>query len=153
MQRRETVYYEENGQRFDVKAGREELIKYRDICKRQTVAKKEMDKAIKERGEMEPRILDIIEEIGQSNVKVGGATVYLHRQLWGNARQDHLGNRDYETATKALIMAGVPEMVQTRFNVMQVSAYIRELDKNDEIPIVLREGLQIDEKISARVRG
>ena len=153
MERNESVHYEEGGTRYEVRVGREDFVQFRDACKRASHFKREMDEAIKEREKLQPRILELIATIGQPNIKVGGSTIYLHRQLWANAHQDINGVRNYQAATDALIEAGFPELVETKFNVMRVSALVREMDKQDDISPVLEEGLEIKEKISARIRG
>lgn len=153
MARNESVHYEESGNRYEVKIGRDQLIEYRDTCKKAKKAKKDMDEANAKRDKMQPEILEIMEEIGQNNVKVGGSLVYLHRQLWANAKVNERGERDYETSCEALRDAGLGELVAERFNVQSVSSVIRELDKNDDVPEELYDGLHITEKISARVKG
>ena len=132
---------------------RKEFVDYVDLNRRIKELEAKVKDLRKEREKHEPAVLELMSQLGVTSVKAAGATVYLHRQLWANARQYDGGVRDYATACGALVECGHPEMVETKFNVMRVSSLVRELDEKDDIPIELYEALDITEKVQARVRG
>jgi hypothetical protein len=100
-----------------------------------------------EREGLEQELLSEFEELGSSSIRLQGKTVYVHRQLWANARDG-----DYDRACAALIEAGLGEFVQERFNTQTVSAYVRELDqKGEDLPPELEETLTVAERFSVRV--
>ncbi len=85
-------------------------------------------KAVKAESEkLGASLLEQFAEAGIQNARVNGLTVYVHRQLWASAVD---GN--YEAACQALRDSGYGEFIQTRFNINQVSAIARELDKGGQ---------------------
>jgi hypothetical protein len=101
---------------------------------------------------VEQQVLDQFIEGGVQSVKTAtGQTVYLHKQLWANARDG-----DHERACDALVVAGYGELVQRRFNTNRLSALVREITAEsgeNGMPPVLKDALAIREQVSARVRG
>lgn len=132
---------------------RQEFVEYVKLNRLIKEKEREVKDLRKKREDQEELILELLSQLGLDSVKSLGATIYIHRQLWANARQYEDGNRDYESACQGLIAVGHPEMVETKFNVMRVSSLVREYDKEDAIPDELRVTMEIAEKISARVRG
>ena len=118
---------------------------------------KDMERTLKEakreRDKIEPLVLDLLTELGVTSVKVDGNTIFIHRQLWANAKLNEEGARDYAGACDALVAHGEGEYVETKFNVMKVSSRIRELEEEGAIPEGLRSSLDITEKTGARVRA
>lgn len=101
-----------------------------------------------ERGRLEEKILDEMQHAGVQNMNIGGATVYLHRQLWARPRD---GNK--QAVIAALHEAGLDEYVSETFSTQSLSAYVRELDSYDEpLPPELEEVVQVDEVFKVRTR-
>lgn len=100
--------------------------------------------------DLQPLLLAAIEE-GRfpESSRVDGTTVFLRKQTWASAKD---GN--YEAACAALIECGLEGYVNTRFNTNSVSAYVRDLEK-EEIPIDprLAEVLNITEKFEVQARA
>lgn len=105
---------------------------------------------------LERTILDDFATEGVSSVKLNGSQtgrpdnvlVYLHRSLHASPKE---GN--HERACHALEMVGMNQLLERKFNVQSVSAYIRELDTNgDPIPDVIKEAFNVAEIFSVRTR-
>jgi uncharacterized protein YeeX (DUF496 family) len=97
---------------------------------------------------VEQQVLDQFIEGGVQSLKTAaGQTVYIHKQIWANAKDG-----DYDRACDALVVAGYGELVQRRFNTNRLSALVREIGEN-EMPPVLKDALAVREQVSARVRG
>jgi hypothetical protein len=97
--------------------------------------------------ELEESLLDSFGEAGVSSIKTATGTVSLTRQLWATCK-----NGDYDHACEALRQAGMGEFVQPRFNSSTLSAYFRELDReNKPIPAVLEGAIDVAERFSLRV--
>lgn len=101
-----------------------------DIQKRHL--KERLEKVEKEMDELQPVLLEDYAELGQSSAKIGGYTVYLYNQWWAGAVKGPDGEGDYETSCAALDEAGLGDMVQPRFNVMTLSAWVRELPRDQD---------------------
>ena len=115
---------------------------------------KDLKKLKKDRNDMTEPVLELFAQMGVTSVKtIHGPTIYIHNQTWANARKDENEVRDFESACGALVQAGYPEFVETKFNVMKVSSLIRELDAKGEITPELYEALDIAERTSVRARG
>ena len=99
---------------------------------------------------MEDAVLEGLVEAGLQSVKTTtGSTIYLHRQLWAGPVDG-----DYERACEALNVAGLGDLVQTRFNTSTLSAWCRERDKAGEpLPPSFDGAIHVAEKSSVRVRG
>ena len=99
---------------------------------------------------VEEKLLAEMADAGVQRVTADGATVYIQRQLWASKAA---GVSD-EDAAAALIEAGLEDMVKLKFNSSTVSAYVRELDKNEQaLPPELAAVLSIAEKFSVRMVG
>lgn len=118
--------------------------------RRKTELEAELSDVKKKMGELEPVLLTAIEEEKfPESSRVDGMTVFLRRQVWASAKDG-----DYEAACEALRAAGLEEYVNTRFNVQSVSAYVRDLER-EEIPLDPRlvAALNITEKFSVQARA
>lgn len=97
-------------------------------------------------------------ELGQSSARIGGYTHYLHRQWWAGAVKGADGEGDYATSCAALDEAGLGDMVQPRFNVMTLSAWVRELPRDQDglgapiLPPELVGKISVVEKTDIRTR-
>jgi hypothetical protein len=105
-----------------------------------------------EMARVQEQVIDAFVEAGVQSLKTkSGQTVFLHTQVWANAREG-----DYDRACDALVVAGYEDFVERRFNTNKVSALVRELrqERGEEgVPLPVRDALQIREVVSARVRG
>ena len=114
---------------------------------------KELKDLQKDKEKLQDVVLEQLAQLGVTSIKTdSGHTVHIHRRLWAKPRQGVDGEPDFKAASEALVNAGFPEFVHTRFNVISVSSLISELEKNEKIPPILRENLTIAEVISASVR-
>jgi|TARA_Y100000034_G_scaffold132852_1_gene196837 hypothetical protein len=118
------------------------------------VEKRGLSARLKEVGrEMEglqEKLLEYFTQHGYSKMTISGTTVYVHRQLWAGPLAG-----DYPTACLAMIEAGDEwqEMVHERFSTQQLSARVRELDKEgEELPDELKEVINVSEVFSLRTR-
>lgn len=104
---------------------------------------------VKERlAKLESDLLTTFEEIGMQNTRIDGTTVYVHRQLWANAKDG-----DRHRAVAALKRSGLTEMVTETFNTNTLSAYVRELDAvGEDLPPDLEDAISVSEKFSLRTR-
>ncbi len=113
--------------------------------------KRELDtdlKQIKKRlEELEPVLLDQLAQAGIQNMKIDGVTVYILRQLWAQALASN------EEICEALRAAGLQDYVKEGYNSQSISAYFRELEKQDEpLPSELAGKIGTTEKFSLRTR-
>jgi len=122
---------------------------------------KALEKKVKDltasKGKIESRILENFSENGISSIKIDGSTVYLHRQLWaGTDRHEDEDDESEEPkirAIAALRAAGCEDLIKENFNVMTLSAFVRELDQNkEELPAEFEGAIKVAEVFSARVR-
>jgi len=103
---------------------------------------------------MEPILLEEFLADGTQSVKnSAGATTYLFRQLWAGVEE----GSDYDRACAALRAAGLDDLIQVRFNSQSLSAYCRELEKDDQgqpvLPASFAGSIKCTERVSVRVRG
>lgn len=78
--------------------------------------------------ETEPRVLAYFEGNGVDKIRVDGQTLYLRMELWAG-RAEGVTN---EEAIAALTAAGLGDMASPRINVQTLSAFCRELAKDDK---------------------
>lgn len=100
------------------------------------------------RKELEPAILEWFASSGVNRINVDGVTVYVRRELWASAKDG-----DKVQAAAALKASGMEDYVSPTFNVQQVSAYFRELDREGvEPPPELAAAFKVTEtfKLAAR---
>ena len=78
-------------------------------------------------GKMEKQALDWMVQNGMESARVPGMTVSVNRQLWAFAK-----DKDRESACEALRAAGLGDMVKENFNMLTLSAWVREQDEAGE---------------------
>ena len=96
------------------------LQRFAELAESKRALETSLEKVKEELSQLETGLLQEFEEDGVPSVKLnrpdGTMTIYLHRQLWAGAIEG-----DYPRACRALVNAGLEELVQTRFNTNQVS--------------------------------
>ena len=114
--------------------------------------------------DLESTLLSEMGNLGMSNARMDGLTVYIHRQLWARAAQHEETTPDgnvvlvsdpIETCN-ALVEAGLGDFVHPAFNTNTVSAWVRELPRDlDGQPILppeLQGRITVREDFSLRTR-
>ena len=103
-------------------------------------------------------------EHGVSNMRAGGLTVYINRQLWAGGAKVEVTQPDGTVAVvndrqitcDALIAAGQGQFVEPSFNVNTVSAWVRELPQDDNgapiLPPELVGKISVAERYQLRTR-
>lgn len=135
----------------DLQEYAEKKLKIRDL-------QKEVSKLQGECDATEATLVDWMVDNGFTNIKTVAGTVYMHSQVWVSApdMEDPLtgepSGKNYEVANECLRAHGYGHFIRELFNVHEVSALVRELIRNDELPETLSEGLKITEKTTLRVR-
>lgn len=109
----------------------------------------EIEKIKKELGPLEQKLLDSFAEQGVQNIKTeSGFTVYLSGKWWARPTDG-----DYERACTALREAGLEGMVHETVNIQTLSAYVRELKKEDkELPFQFDGAIAVTETFNVLVR-
>ena len=78
-------------------------------------------------------LLKQLQETGVQNVKAGGRTVYLHRQVWAGLGE----GVSKEQVIEALEAAGMEDYVYKTFNSQTISAYVRDQKEGpDGLPVL-----------------
>ncbi len=109
------------------KVTRFEIARYAWLKDRKRELEQELDTIKSETSVLEPRLLEHFAEQGLSSVKLDtGHTVYLRGQWWARAKDGELGR-----ACRALRTAGLGDMVHETVNVNTLSAWVREIKKED----------------------
>ena len=117
---------------------------------RKQALKRELNQLNKELNELEPELLESFAEEGVESIKVDGRIVFLHRQIWAQVVG---GACNRPLAVEALKRAGLSDFVSENFNSNQLSAYMRELERNGEpLPEEFDGILEANEKFSLRTR-
>lgn len=93
------------------------------------------------------------ERVDSLTVDVDGKkfTAYTHKQYWAKRKN----GAEAEDVYDALITAGLDEYATRSYNTQSVSAYLRELRKNDEnapLPEALADVLDFAEVVKINVR-
>jgi len=90
---------------------------------------------------IEQLLLPEFERNGLEKVSIDGRTVYLERKLWAKAKDG-----DKAAMCKALKRAHLGDFVEQTFNTNSLSAYVRELDREEKpLPPSLRKVVEISE--------
>lgn len=93
---------------------------------------KEINSRIKE---LDGIILDYYQQMGLQRMTINGVTIYLSEEIWaGGAKIVGETGEEYtdrQLTCRALIDAGYPDFVKPDFNVMTLSAWVRELDRDN----------------------
>lgn len=106
--------------------------------------------------ELEAELLDQMMDSGIQNMKTPFGTIYLHSQVWASYPKNDDGEPQYQDANEALKEAGLGTFVNERFNSNTLSAWVRELPRDDmENPILpeqLKGKLDVATKWGVRAR-
>jgi len=126
----------------------EELKRFVALEERRRQLEAEVDTIKAEATELEQRLLPQFEQEGFEKISIDGRTVYVERKLWAKARD---GNK--AAVCKALKRARLGDYVEETFNTNSLSAYVRELDREERpLPPSLREVLEVSEVFKLRTR-
>ena len=126
----------------------EELKRFVALEERRRQLEAEVETIRAEATELEQRLLPQFEQEGFEKISIDGRTVYVERKLWAKARD---GNK--AAVCKALKRARLGDYVEETFNTNSLSAYVRELDREERpLPPSLREVLDVSEVFKLRTR-
>lgn len=129
---------------------RDDLLEFVELSDRKAALNEMLKRNAEKLAAVERRLLDQFADLDEGGGSIRlpslGRTVYVHRQLWANARGGDRGR-----AAEALEAADLGDFVEPSFNTNTVSAYFRELDQNDEEPpAILADAFDVYEKFSVR---
>ena len=126
----------------------EELKRFISLEERRRQLETEIDTVKAEAAQLEQLLLPEFERSGVEKVSMDGRTVYLERKLWAKAKD---GNK--AAVCKALKRAHLGDFVEETFNTNSLSAYVRELDREERpLPSSLRDVLEVSEVFKLRTR-
>jgi hypothetical protein len=126
----------------------ESLRKYIYLSERKQELKEEIERIDGLLQTMEAELYSEFEEAGIKSMTVDGHTVYTSKTLWAKPVDG-----DYERACAALESAGLGDFVERRFNIHKLSAFVRELEKNQQdIPAEFDGAIEVKAAYSLRVR-
>lgn len=126
----------------------EELKRFIALEERRRQLETEIDAIKAEAAQLEQMLLPEFERSGLEKVSIDGRTVYLERKLWAKAKDG-----DKAAVCKALKRAHLGDFVEETFNTNSLSAYVRELDREERsLPPSLRDVLEISEVFKLRTR-
>ena len=126
----------------------EELKRFVALEERRRQLETEIDTVKAEAAQLEELLLPEFERNGLEKVSIDGCTVYLERKLWAKAKDG-----DKAAVCKVLKRARLGDFVEETFNTNSLSAYVRELDREEKpLPPSLREVLEISEVFKLRTR-
>lgn len=124
------------------------LSRFVELTEKKRDIEQSLDETKKELAEMEQVILEQFSEANTSSVKIAnGTTIFLHRQMWASALD---GNHD--AVCSALRDLGYNDMIKTSVNSQALSSLIRDLEREDSIPDILKQVIKLTEKFSVRTR-
>lgn len=130
------------------RAPMERLSAYADLTARKRTLEADLKATQAAIDALEPGLLNWYAETGTSSIKANGATVYLHRQLWARP-----ADGDWDRAVTAAKDAGLGDLVQERFNLNTMSAWVREREAAGEaLPASFEGAISVAEEFSLRVR-
>ena len=126
----------------------EELKRFVALEERRRQFEAEIDTIKAESAELEVRLLPQFEQSGTERIAIDGRTVYVERKLWAKAKDGDKG-----AVCKALKRARLGDYVEETFNTNSLSAYVRELDREDKpLPPSLATVLDVSEVFKLRTR-
>lgn len=129
--------------------------RYRDL-RREAKRNEDARKALTaEADKLEREILEAFVDAEVQSVQVDGSTVYLERKLWAQKETDPSTDEPVptEVVVEALNAAGLGDFVQEGYNTNTLSAYLRDLDENEEpLPPALRGVIKAAEVFKIRYR-
>ena len=126
----------------------DELKRFVALEERRRQLETEVDSIKAEAAELESRLLPQFEQSGTERIAIDGRTVYVERKLWAKAKDG-----DKAAVCKALRRARLGDYVEETFNSNSLSAYVRELDREERpLPSSLRDVLEVSEVFKLRTR-
>ena len=126
----------------------EELKRFVALEERRHRLETEIDTIKAESAELEGRLLPQFEQSGTERVAIDGRTVYVERKLWAKPKDG-----DKPAVCKALKRCRLGDYVEETFNTNSLSAYVRELDRDDRpLPPTLAAVLDVSEVYKLRTR-
>ena len=126
----------------------DELKRFVALEERRRQLETEVDSIKAEAAELESRLLPQFEQSGTERIAIDGRTVYVERKLWAKAKDG-----DKAAVCKALRRARLGDYVEETFNTNSLSAYVRELDREERpLPSSLRDVLEVSEVFKLRTR-
>lgn len=126
----------------------DELKRFVALEDRRKQLEAEVDSIKAEAAELEGLLLPQFEQSGMERVSIDGRTVYVERKLWAKAKD---GAKP--SVCKALKRCRLGDYVEETFNTNSLSAYIRELDReNRQMPPSLAAVLDVSEVFKLRTR-
>jgi hypothetical protein len=83
---------------------------------------------------MEAEVLDEMVDLGVDKVSTEGGTLFSRVTAWARPHREgaEATDAEYEAACRVLIATGMEDLVSPRFNVLSLSARVREMQKNGE---------------------
>jgi hypothetical protein len=109
----------------------------------------ELESTKKRLDEIEPELMQQMTCDGVQRVNAHGRTVYIHRQLWAKPKDG-----DKNAVCEALRGCGLGQYVSETFNTNSLSAYIRELEQQQQpVPEPLAAVIETSEVFRLRTRA
>lgn len=106
--------------------------RYIDLTRRKRNIEAELREINGELAEVESTLIEQFVQDGLQSVAIKGlGTAYLRSDIWASAPKGEDGHGDYDAACDALERAGLAQFVQRRFNAQTVSAYVRNLPRDE----------------------
>jgi len=111
---------------------------------------------------LQEALVEEYQQQGLQRMTVDGVTIYLAEEIWAGGMKtviNGIETVDRQGTCNALIDAGYPEFVKVDFNVNTVSAWVRELDRNENgdpiLPVMLEGRINIAHvwKLKTRISG
>lgn len=110
-------------------APRQVTVEYADLLDEKADLERRLKVVSAKLGERQAGIMAWFEQQGVTSVRVaGGRTLYLRRELWA-VKEDGVST---ERAVLALKEAGLDEFAKPGVNTQGLSAYLRELDRDQK---------------------
>ncbi len=98
------------------------FLEFQALTDRKARLKAELDQVQARLTQLEPVLLDWMNDMGMTNVKAGGRCFYIRRSLWAG-RQGEVSQDDY---CRAFHAAGLEDLVAEQVNSQRLSAWVRE---------------------------
>lgn len=106
----------------------------------------ELKKLKAEFADMEPQVINYMEAEGLQKVTIDDRTVYVKRQVWASL------DRSNSRALEILRDNGLGDFIEEKVNSQRISAYVREVEKDGDIPPWCHAALNITEKYNVGLR-
>lgn len=125
----------------------ESIHRMKQLIERKREIESELKLLNKEISRLEEFAMKEFIDNGVDSIKVDGATMYLHRQLWAGVNEGFTK----EQAAQELKEVGLGEYVQESFNMNSLSAYYREATRESD-DIQVPRSIKLEERFSLRMR-